>query len=72
MSTNRLATAKWFKSSRSNAENNCVEVAFLDDGEVALRDTKDDGHGPILVFTPAEWTAFIGGVQDGEFNHPTA
>lgn len=72
MSTNRLATAKWFKSSRSNDQNACVEVAFLDDDGVAVRDTKNDGRGPILVFTPAEWTAFIGGVQDGEFNHPTA
>ena len=72
MNTNDLTTAKWFKSSRSNGQNACVEVAFLDGGDVALRDTKDQGRGPIMVFTPAEWDAFIGGVQDGEFHRPTA
>ena len=72
MNTNELATAKWFKSSRSNGTGDCVEVAFLDRGDVALRDTKDQGRGPIMVFTPAEWDAFIGGVQDGEFHRPTA
>ena len=72
MNTNDLATAKGFKSSRSNAENNCVEVAFLGTDGVAVRDSKDNGHGPIMVFTPAEWDAFIGGAADGEFNRPTA
>lgn len=72
MSTNELASARWFKSSRSNEGNACVEVAFLDGGDVALRDTKDQGRGPVMVFTPAEWDAFIGGVQDGEFYRPTA
>ncbi|WP_436526852.1 DUF397 domain-containing protein [Actinoplanes sp. HUAS TT8] len=70
MSIDRLATAKWFKSSRSNDQNACVEVAFLDAGEVAVRDTKDQGRGPIMVFTAAEWDAFVGGVQDGEFDRP--
>ncbi|MEE1843223.1 DUF397 domain-containing protein [Streptomyces sp. NPDC007076] len=45
----------------------CVEAAFLDDGRVAMRDSKDNGNGPALVFAPGEWTAFEGGVVDGEF-----
>ena len=67
MSNNDLAGAKWFKSSRSNGQNNCVEVAFLDDGRVAVRDSKDHGDGPALVFTAGEWAAFQGGMLAGEF-----
>lgn len=60
-----LSGLSWRKSTRSAQEGNCVEVAFFDTG-VAVRDSKDP-NGPALVFTPAEWEAFIGGVQDGEF-----
>ncbi|GAB1640934.1 hypothetical protein KRMM14A1259_13570 [Krasilnikovia sp. MM14-A1259] len=35
---------------------------------VAVRDTKDNGNGPVLLFTPAEWDAFIGGAKNGEFD----
>lgn len=42
-------------------------MAFLDDGRVAIRDSKDHGHGPALVLTPGEWAAFQGGMADGEF-----
>ncbi|MCC5577269.1 DUF397 domain-containing protein [Microtetraspora sp. AC03309] len=33
----------------------------------AVRDSKDR-NGPVLTFTPSEWSAFIGGVRDGEFD----
>jgi hypothetical protein len=42
-----------------------VEVAFVG-GQVAVRDSKNP-TGPALVFTAAEWTAFVGGVTAGEF-----
>jgi Domain of unknown function (DUF397) len=60
-----LSNAVWRKSSRSGA-NGCVEVAFAD-GKVAVRDSKDR-RGPLLVFTPVEWDAFVGGARDGEFD----
>ncbi|TDD58213.1 DUF397 domain-containing protein [Kribbella antibiotica] len=63
-----LDAAAWRKSIRSNGGGNCIEVAFLDDGRVAVRDTKDSGTGPVLRFTPGEWNAFILGVKDGEFD----
>jgi hypothetical protein len=64
-----LSGAAWFKSSRSKDATACVEVAHLDGGIVGVRDSKNP-TGPALVFTPAEWDAFTGGVNDGEFNRP--
>lgn len=61
-----LVGASWFKSSRSGASKDCVEVAFLGDGQVGVRDSKHPG-GPALVFAPAEWAAFTAGVAGGEF-----
>lgn len=63
-----LPGAVWRKSARSGM-NGCVEVAFVDDGRVAVRDSKDR-QGPALTFTPVEWRAFVGSVHDGEFDLP--
>ncbi|MBB5915055.1 hypothetical protein BJY24_003922 [Nocardia transvalensis] len=57
-----LSTARWFKSSRSASNGQCVEVAFLDGGRVGVRDSKNP-DGPALVFTPGEWDAFLAGVD---------
>lgn len=55
----------WRKSSRSGAAG-CVEVAFIDE-HIAVRDSKDP-HGPVLLFSAREWTAFVDGVREGEFS----
>ncbi|MGW0356048.1 DUF397 domain-containing protein [Nocardia nova] len=61
-----LPAAKWFKSSRSGASKECVEVAFLDDA-VGVRDSKNP-TGPALLFTPSEWSSFTTSVQRGRFD----
>jgi hypothetical protein len=58
----------WRKSRHSNT-GNCVEVRHLSPGVVQVRDSKDP-DGPVLSFTCDEWTAFTGGVKDGEFDLP--
>ena len=58
--------ANWFKSSYSNNQGGeCVEGAFLDDGAMAVRDSKDP-QGPALVFTVDAWRSFTSAVKNGE------
>jgi hypothetical protein len=61
-----LAGLTWRKSSYSNGQANCVEVA--DAGpDVAVRDSKDP-DGPVLLCTRAGMAAFVAGVKNGEFD----
>lgn len=62
---NRVDDAQWFKSSYSNGNGACVEVAHL--GEVVgMRDSKQH-TGPVLTSSVEGWQAFIDGVVGGEF-----
>jgi hypothetical protein len=70
--TASLRDVIWRKSLRSGPTGgNCVEVAFLPAGDVALRNSRQP-DGPALIFTRAEWDAFLGGARDGEFGLPAA
>lgn len=53
-----LTNATWIKSSRSNGQSACVEVALLGQGAVPVRDSKYP-HGPILVASGAAWDIFV-------------
>ena len=67
MPATELTEARWAKSRHSGPTGgNCVEVASLADGAVAVRDSRHPA-GPALVFTTAEWHAFVAGAKDGEF-----
>jgi len=58
----------WRKSSFSGGSGgNCVEVTELTDGWIAVRNSKNPA-GPEIVYTAAEWDAFLEGVKAGEFD----
>lgn len=53
---------------RSSGEDGRIQVAFVDN-LIGMR----DGHNPdspVLIFTEAEWDAFVEGAKDGEFDLP--
>jgi hypothetical protein len=55
----RIDSATWRTSSFSGSNGgNCLESASVP-GAVLVRDTKNNGTGPVLRFTPAAWTAFL-------------
>jgi hypothetical protein len=58
---------QWRKSTISNPSGNCVELAELPDGRVAVRNSRFP-EGPRLVYTRAEIAAFVLGVLAGEFD----
>jgi Domain of unknown function (DUF397) len=61
-----LSRAEWRSSSYGGS--GAIQVAFVDDVIVVRNGTDPDG--PVLVFTRAEWDAFLGGAKDGEFTLP--
>ncbi|PRX47446.1 uncharacterized protein DUF397 [Prauserella shujinwangii] len=67
VSAELLPDARWRKSSYSGAVGNCVEVATLVGGEIAVRNSRDP-QGPALVYTREEIAAFLAGAKDGEFD----
>lgn len=66
-----LREADWLKSRVSNPSGNCVELAELPCGEIAIRNSRFP-DGPALLYTRAEIDAFIKGAKDGDFDHMLA
>ncbi|MFI1393420.1 DUF397 domain-containing protein [Streptomyces sp. NPDC020681] len=62
-----LTPVAWTKSSHSNATGNCVEVAALPGGQVAIRNSRDP-QGPALIYTREELAAFVAGARSGDFD----
>ncbi len=64
-----MTSTPWVKATRSGGNGgSCVEVR-RHDGMIEVRDTKDNGTGPMLRFTSAEWDAFLDGAKGSEFDH---
>jgi len=56
--------AGWRKSSYSGDGNSCVELAVSRPSAragsaIGVRDTKANGHGPVLEFSPSAWRKFL-------------
>jgi len=58
-----------FRKAGDCSDKSCVEVAITPD-VIGVRDSKDNGQGPVLAFTLDEWTTFLAGAQRGEFDLP--
>jgi hypothetical protein len=56
----------WQKAQSSTVNGQCVEIASIAN-KIAMRDSKDP-DGPILVYTSAEFSAFLEGARNGEFD----
>lgn len=70
VTTHDIGRAFWRKSTFSNMNGNCVQMGQLSPNRIGVRDTKDNGAGPVLIFTTSEWDAFIAGAKAGQFDQP--
>ncbi|MFJ2114558.1 MULTISPECIES: DUF397 domain-containing protein [unclassified Streptomyces] len=58
-----LSTADWRSSSRGTGD---VQIAFVE-GFIAMRNSGRP-ESPSLIFSPAEWRAFVIDARAGEFD----
>lgn len=58
----------FYKSQATVPNGNCVELARLDGGNIAVRHSKNP-NGPAIIYTPAEIDAFLDGAKKGEFDN---
>lgn len=63
----RITGLTWRKSRHSNPSGNCVEIAELAGGAVAIRNSRFPA-GPALVCDRADFAAFLTGARSGEFD----
>ncbi|MFJ8772878.1 DUF397 domain-containing protein [Streptomyces microflavus] len=66
----KTESPRWFKSSYSSNGGDCVEVAanlVVSQGIVPVRDSKTV-DGPVVAVRTAAFSAFVAGVQAGNFD----
>lgn len=60
----RTPPPAWRKSTASNPQGNCVELAVLSPGRVGMRNSRDP-HGAVLRCPPEALGAFLATVRGG-------
>lgn len=68
--TSALNQLQWITSTRSQSGGGqCVEVGPFSDGtgRVAVRHSRHP-DGSTIIYSREEWTAFLAGAKDGEFD----
>jgi hypothetical protein len=68
MPASALSDLAWHKSRYSNPSGNCVEMARVQDSQIAVRNSRHV-DGPALVYTRDEIAALLLGIRDGDFDH---
>jgi hypothetical protein len=62
-----LTSAAWHKSTACTDGDSCVEVAYAGE-RIGIRDSKDDGEGPVLVLGGHQWRTFVARVRAGQYD----
>jgi hypothetical protein len=60
------AEVPFYKAQATVPNGNCVHLAKLQDGNIAVRHTPEDG--PAIIFNRTEMACFFDGVKNGEFD----
>ena len=61
-----LTTGEWFLPRRTHNGGTCVQTKFTEDA-VFVRNNLRPGAGT-AEFTHEEWTVFVAGVKDGDYD----
>ena len=69
MSINNLEVSdlQWRKARRSANNGACVEVVAPANGQILIRDSKDQ-DGPVIQYSASSWHVFLGGAKKGQFD----
>lgn len=62
-----MSTTPWITSAKSNADQQCVEQR-RNGTIVQMRDSKQQGNGPILSTTPTAYQQLLQGAKNGELD----
>jgi uncharacterized protein DUF397 len=69
MPASGIRDVSWRKSRRSNPSGNCVELAELDGGAIAIRDSRQRS-GPALIYSRTEIAILIDRARTGSLDRP--
>ncbi|MEV3861156.1 DUF397 domain-containing protein [Streptomyces sp. NPDC050095] len=61
-----ISGVEWHSAPGTEQHEERVEIAYLPEGAVAMRSSLEPET--VLRYTEAEWTAFVLGARDGEFD----